>query len=343
MPKLTIIDIAKMAGVSPSSVSLAMNNRPGISESTRRRILEVVDQTNFAPSQSARSQIMKKTQNIAILFNMNSHPLEHLFHESLNKCILKCCTDNEYNLVFVACQFQDDTTPVTFPPILRSHGVDGVISYGYVPVSVISSLHDLELPYLLLDSHQLPADTMSVSVDYYAAARLAMQHLIQCGHRRIAYIGSNYPPQYSQQTFEAYRSTLEELRIQVPLNWIQMQARDIDGDDGAAMQIKSIMEGGECPTAVFCAADIFAIGAIRGIKQMGLRIPEDVSVIAIDDILVSSYIDPPLTTVRIDDATLAKMGFDMLLRSINDHEVCSTREVYNTFSVIERQTVRSLE
>ncbi len=342
MAKLTIIDIAKLAGVSPSTVSLVMNKRPGISEDTRRRVMEVVERMNFAPSQSARSQILKSTQNIAVLFNMNSHPLEHLFQESLNKNILRYCTEHEFNLVFVACSFEDDSSPVTLPNILRSHGVDGVVSYGYVPVSVITSLQELELPYLLLDSHQLPNHCMSLHVDYYAASRLAMRYLMDQGHSSIAYIGSNFPPLYSQQTFEGYRSALDEAGIVVPLGWIQMQSRDSDDEDSAAKQMQAILQSGKLPTAVFCAADIYAIGAIRAVKQAGLRVPEDVSILGIDDILISSYIDPPLTTVHIDTGLLAHRGCDMLFESINLGKVLTAHEDFSDFTLIERKTVRPL-
>lgn len=343
MAKLTIIDIAKIAGVSPSTVSLVMNKRPGISAGTRQRVMDVVERMNFAPSQSARSQILKSTQNIAVLFNMNSHPLEHLFQESLNKNILRYCTEREFNLVFVACSFEDDSSPVTLPNILRSRGVDGVISYGYVPVSVITALQDLELPYLLLDSHQLPNHCMSLHVDYYMASRLAMHHLMANGHTQIAYIGSNFPPLYSQQTFEGYRSVLEESDIVVPLGWIQMQSRDSDDEDSATKQMQAILQSGKLPTAVFCAADIYAIGAMRAIKQAGLRVPEDISIIGIDDILISSYIDPPLTTVRIDTHRLAKQGCDILFESIRIGEVLTAHEDFQEFSIVERDTVISLK
>ncbi|MPM70051.1 Ribose operon repressor [bioreactor metagenome] len=320
-----------------------MNKRPGISEDTRRRVMEVVGRMNFAPSQSARSQILKSTQNIAVLFNMNSHPLEHLFQESLNKNILRYCAEREFNLVFAACLFEDDASPVTLPNILRSHGVDGVVSYGYVPISVITSLQDLELPYLLLDSHQLPNHCMSLHVDYYAASRLAMRYLIDQGHSSIAYIGSNFPPLYSQQTFEGYRSSLEEAGIVVPLGWIQMQSRDSDGEDSAGKQMQAILQSGKLPTAVFCAADIYAIGAIRAVKQAGLRVPEDVSILGIDDILISSYIDPPLSTVRIDTNRLAQHGCDMLFESIRLGKVLTAHEDFSDFTLIERKTVRPLQ
>jgi LacI family transcriptional regulator/LacI family purine nucleotide synthesis repressor len=343
MPKLTIVDIAKLAGVSPSTVSLVMNKRPGISEDTRKRVLDVIERMNFAPSQSARSQILKSSQTIAVLFNMNSHPLEHLFQESLNKCILRYCTEREYNLVFVACSFGDDSAPVALPNILRSRDVDGVVSYGYVPVSVITGLQDLELPYLLLDSHQLPNHCMSLRVDYYGAARMAMKHLTDNGHTQIAYIGSNFPPLYSQQTFEGYRSALEEQSIVVPLSWIQMQSKDSDGEDSAEKQMQAILQSGAMPTAVFCAADIYAVGAIRALKQAGLRVPSDVSVIGIDDILISSYIDPPLTTVRIDTSRLANQGCDMLFASIDAGKPNTVHEEFSDFTLAVRSTVRSLK
>ena len=343
MAKLTIIDIAKIAGVSPSTVSLVMNKRPGISEKTRQHVMEVVERMNFAPSQSARNQILKSTQNVAVLFNMNSHPLEHLFQESLNKNILRYCTEREFNLVFVACSFIEDSSPVTLPNILRSRGVDGVISYGYMPASVITALQELELPYLLLDSHQLPNLCMSLHVDYFMASRLAMQYLLTHGHTRIAYIGSNFPPLYSQQTFEGYRSTLEESGIVVPMGWIQMQSRDSDDENSAAKQMRAILQSTELPTAVFCAADIYAIGAIRAVKQAHLRVPEDISIIGIDDILISSYIDPPLTTVRVDTCSLANQGCDMLFESIRLGEVQTAHKDFKDFSIVKRETVLSLE
>jgi len=342
MPKLTIVDIAKIAGVSPSTVSLVMNKRPGISEETRRRVMDVVERMNFAPSQSARSQILKSTQNIAVLFNMNSHPLENLFQESLNKHILRYCTEREFNLVFVACSFEDDSSPVTLPNILRSHGVDGVVSYGYVPVTVITALQELELPYLLLDSHQLPNHCMSLHVDYFVAAQLAMRHLMAQGHTQIAYIGGSFPPLWSQQTFEGYRSTLGEAGIVVPLGWIQMQSRDSDDDYSAFKQMQEILRSGVMPTAVFCAADIYAIGAIRAVKHAGLRVPEDISIMGIDDILISSYIDPPLTTVCIDTNLLATRGCSMLFDSIAAGEVRSAQENFTDFTLSERASVRSL-
>ena len=341
MAKLTIIDIAKMAGVSPSTVSLVINKRPNVSAQTREKVLEVINKTNFVPSQSARNQIMKKTQNIALIYGINIHPLDHMFHESLNKCILDYCMKNHYNLVFVACEYDNDSFVV--PPVLLSHGADGIISFGYMPESVIGDILKLDIPYVQIDSHQSFPASANVSVDYYKAACLAMDYLIGHGHRKIAYIGSNFPLRYSKQTFDGYRASMGEIDFQVPMKWIQMQSRDIDGDDSAESQMLSILENDERPTAVFCGADIYAIGAIRAIKKKGLRVPDDISVIGIDDLPIDSYIDPPLTSVHVDTKELSDIGCDMLFKKIAHSEAIQDNIVYSDFSISERASVSTIK
>lgn len=341
MEKLTIKEIAKLAGVSPTSVSFAINDRPGISEETRRRILEVVAQANFVPSPSARSQVLKKTQNIALLFNVNSQPQDHLFQSGLNKHILRWCTKHQYNLIFVGID-PDEAPNHPLPSILRSHGVDGVITFGYVTEPLIAKLQLLDTPYLLLDSHQNVPGSLNVSVDYYKAARMAMRYLFQHGHRRIAYIGSGFPPRYSQQTFEGYRKSLDEENISVPMGWVRMNVSDLDDAAAAEEEAHAILACAERPTAIFCAADVLAIGAIRRIKHNGLLVPQDISVIGIDDTFVSSYIDPPLTTVRVDDAMLSELGCKLLFSVMENKSSHPENVVYSDFTVTERQSVKTL-
>jgi DNA-binding LacI/PurR family transcriptional regulator len=341
MKRITIKEIARLAGVSASTVSNAINNKPGINPETCRRVLDIVEKLNFIPSQSSRSLVLKKTSNIAILFNTNSQPLDHLFHSDLNRSILDKCTKSGYNLVFTSFQFSKNETPV-LPQIIRSYGVDGIITYGYMPLSLIADLNSLGIPFLLLDSHESEAEAISISVDYKLAAVMAMNYLVERGHQKIAYIGSNFPPQYSQQTFEGYRSVMEEHKYQIPMSWIQMHLKDIDNEDSAVKQMSEILNSGSIPTAVFCAADVFAIGAIRCIKEYGLNVPADISIISIDDILISRYIDPALTTVRVDRNALAALGWKQLISSIESDCVNNDKLVYTDFTLIERDSVRRI-
>lgn len=340
MARLTIVDIARMADVSPTSVSFALNGKPGVSKETRKRILSIIEQTGFSPSQSARSQVMKRTQNIALLFNADTLPQDHLFQSGLNTHILRWCNNRRFNLVFVGCD-PADSPSAPLPPILRSHDVDGIITLGYVSKIILSKLRLLGIPYLLLDCHQDVPDVLTVSIDYYKAACLAMEHLIKNGHRRIAYIGSSIPRRFSQQTLDGYRKVLDDHHITVPLGWMRMQMSDFD-DAAAEREAHLILSCEERPTAIFCTADVFAISAIRQIKAEGFRVPDDISVIAIDDALVSSYIDPPLTTVRIDAADLTRIGCNLLLDAIERGTGTARSLVYNDLAVLERVSVRNI-
>lgn len=345
--KLTIKEIAKMAGVSPSAVSIALNGRIGISDETRQRILRIVGQTNYVPNQNSRSLVMKKTQAVALLYNANTQPLGNFFQSQLIRYLLEYCSSKRYSMTFTSCEF-GETKIAQLPTFLRSGSVDGMIAYGYIPLSTISSIVELGLPFLMLDSHQTleqsetEAPVFTVRVDYHAAATIAMNHLIEQGHRKIAYVGSNFPIEYSQQTFDAYQEVMQKHNLSVPINWIQMQVKDTDHVDSSVKQIQAILSGQELPTAVFCASDVFAIGVLKGLKAHGLRVPEDISLIGIDDIVMAEYTDPALSTIHIDMSKLCTMGCDLLFRSINGEKIDNEVLMYDAFSIVQRESIKTL-
>jgi len=339
MSRLTIKDVAKLAGVSPSAVSLAINGRPGISDATRKLILDCVEQTGFVPSQNSRSLVMKRTKNIALLWSTDFQPLEHLFFSDLTRRLLSCCTNASYNLVFTSCDF--NSSSLLLPEIIRSRGVDGVVAFGRVPNGIAYAVHQLELPLLILDSHTVVENSFCLCVDYYNAARLAAEHLISLGHKNIAYIGGSLSqPGFSHKTFEGYRSAMQDHGLEAPFSWIQTCASELD-DKSAEEQMKLILNSGRMPTAVFCAADVYAIGAIRGIRNTGLTVPGDISVIGIDDIILDNFIDPPLTTVSITDKHLAETGCKMLFEAIDSGDHTGQVVLYDNFTLVERKSCSS--
>lgn len=340
MARLTIKDIAKLAGVSPSAVSLAINGRPGISDATRKLILECVKETGFVPSQNSRSLVMKRTQSIALLWSTDCQPLEHLFFSDLTRCLLDHCMKANYSLVFVSCDFRH--SPPVLPEIIRSHGVDGVVCFGQVPGSIAYAIKQADMPLLILDSHTIVENSCCICVDYFLAARIAIEHLISLGHTDIAYIGGTLAqPGFSHQTFEGYRTTMQEHGLEAPFSWIQTCASDLD-DESAEEQMRLILSSGRMPTAVFCAADVYAIGAIRAIRKAGLSVPGDISVTGIDDIVFSRYIDPPLTTVSIDDKRLAEMGCNILFEAIETGKPVERIIDYNNLTLVPRASCKKI-
>ncbi len=143
---------------------------------------------------------------------------------------------------------------------------------------------------------------------------MATRYLIVHGHRNIGFIGSSYIPDFYLQTFTGFRNALAEANLQLQPAWMQVDASD---ENSAYKCMERIVSTPSLPTAIFCPADIYAIGAIRCAREKGLRVPEDISFIGIDDILLSRYYEPGLTTVRIDKEEMGCLAMETIVKKIN--------------------------
>lgn len=336
MQKYTIVDIAKMAGVSPSAVSIVLNGRKGVSPETRKRIQDIVDRLKYVPNPSSRRLLFHKTDNIAVLINEDQSPLEHFFHAELNQIIFKECKKRNYNLIYTSASTRNRN--VTLPRVILSHDVDGVIAYGDSDPRFAHTIHDLRIPFVLIDNHVRTPETMSVRNDYAYAARMAVEHLIRLGHRKIAYLGAGEKKEFGLQTFRGYHEILEEHNLPIQAGWIRQEA---DTEELAYQAAARTLQSSERPTAIFCNADIYAIQTIRCLKDRGLHVPEDISVIGIDDILLGQYIDPPLSTIRIDKQKMVANALRMLSDKI-ENAVDSEDLLCRDLQLVERRSTRSI-
>jgi LacI family transcriptional regulator len=330
MEKLTIKDIAKLAGVSPSSVSIVINGKKGVSDKTRAKVLGIIEKMQYTPNPSSRRLVLNKTNNIAVLFNKDTHPLNHLFHSELNSIIVSECESRGYNLVFTSAAINNDI--VQLPNVIRSHDVDGVIFYGDPDPLIENALKQHELPYISVDSHLTSEDKLSVRADYETAAYVAVKYLVELGHTKIAFIGNHALQYHYAQTFSGFTKVLDEQDIKIPVNWIQFRAYN---EEAATMCMDEILHGSLKPTAVFCSADIYAIGAMKSIKKHNLKIPQDISIIGIDDILLCQYVSPTLTTIKIDKHKMGKVAVDLIIDRIENHNTESRVLVASTLVVRE--------
>lgn len=316
MGKTTIHDVARLANVSPSAVSIVLNNRPGVSDATRKSILEIIEQLGYAPNPNSRRLLFNKTYNIAILFPGNASPLDHSFYAEINTAVLHECEAQGYNLIFASFAFKNGT--VQFPNLIKACDVDGVIFYGDVDPAVLQALSKYELPHIIIDNHVNLPHVLSVSANYRHAAQMAVKHLAELGHRKIAYIGNYANTDFGMQTLSGYRKALEDSGLSSPSQWVQCEAFS---EDSAYACMEKILKDPVRPTAIACGADIYAIGAIRCIKDHGLKVPDDLSVTGIDDILLSRYTDPTITTVKIDKGEIGKTAVQLLLQAIGGESV----------------------
>lgn len=310
MARITNKDIARMAGVSPAAVSLAINGRKGISEATRQRILKIAEAYHYTPNPSSRRLIYRRTNNIAILFRRDTHPIDGLFYVELNQSILDACQDFSYNLVFTQAQVSAEA--VRLPDVIRSRDVDGVIIYGDTDERLIAEIEQYDIPLVTLDNSRRYGDHLAVQMDYSQAAYTATAHLISLGHRDIAYIGNDAMHYFNSQTFNGFRRATVEGGLTLSMDRVQM---DVADERTLHRAIDALISSSR-PTAVFCATDLYAIRTMRRLAALGISVPGDISVAAVDDILVSQFTTPALTTVRVDRAQMGRLGLELLQKRI---------------------------
>jgi DNA-binding LacI/PurR family transcriptional regulator len=311
MEKITTQEIARLAGVSPSAVSIALNGKPGISEKTRARILGVVKQTGYL--HHAPGRLNSASANIAILFR-NEYPLQdRLFYTELNTSVMEACESLSYNLLFASTFYKG--SQLTFSDVLRSDMLDGILTYGDVDRIVFSELKTLNIPIIVLDSSRRSGEPcLSVQVDYEHAAYTATKHLIDLGHRDIAFIGNNKQHDFNLLVFEGFRRATSEADIALSTNRIQL---NVYNEEALGPCIDEALGGTHLPTARFCATDSYAMRALRRLYHRGLRVPDDRSVIGIDDVLSSKYLIPSLTTMSVDRQEMGRLGIELLQKAIN--------------------------
>lgn len=299
--------------------------------------MEIVERLQYTPNPNSRRLLSKRTNNIAVLFKSDALPLDHFYYSELTCEILKECERQGYNLIFASIRINGDQ--IVLPQVVCTYDVDGIIIYGDMETAVLGELRQYDIPFVLVDCHEVVPGVTCVHVDYAAAALAAVEYLIQCGHHDIAYLGGGNSPGFGAQTFSGFCRALELHQITIPLKWIQNSMRESD-ENLHVRCLEHIFSSKPYPTALFCAADLYAINAIRFLKGKGLRVPEDVSVIGIDDILLARYVEPKLTTVRVDNVAMGRAALSSLLRRIGKQHVNNT--VINPGDLIERDSVRAL-
>lgn len=330
MKKITIKEIAKMAGVSVTAVSFVLNEKPGVSEETRKIVKDIIEKTGFRPSINSKRLLLNKSFNISLIVNQNSSPFEDLFYFEIMNGILNQSTKYGYNIVINKPKKGD------LPDNVYSGDADGMIFMQDIPVSMKKKATASGVPFVVVDAHGGDMSQISVSADYTQAAYMATSYLIENGHRKIAMLSSKVVPDFYKQTLQGYTNALLENSIAVLPEFIENTA---ENEETAYNVAKEILSKDERPSAILCTIDSFAVGAMRCAKDMGLSVPEDISFMGIDDILLARYIEPKLTTIKIDKTEMGAIAMDLLRRMISGKPVKS----YSIpMQLVERDSVKKM-
>lgn len=322
-------DVARLAGVSTATVSRILRGHNIGSETTRLRVLDAVRKLNYEPNLLARN--LRKNQTsfiIAVLPDINNP-----FFARIVRGMEDVAHASGYN-VLLANTDNDPVRELTYIKMLQRRGADGIIFL----TARVDSTHIVQLsattPVVLACEYLDGVPTPSVSIDNLSAAVTATQHLIGLGHRRIAMI--NGPPDIilSRDRFRGYQLALQQAGIGVDPELAR------DGTfyhDSGVHAMNSLLDLAQPPTAVFCANDEMAIGAINAVRSRGLRVPEDLAVVGFDDIAFASMYHPSLTTVAQPTYEIGETAMRLMLGVIR-REQLPARNVVLPHRLVVRET-----
>lgn len=284
----TIRDVAKRVGVSPSTVSRALNKKGRIGKATRRKILRAAQEMDYHPNVNARGLATNRTGNVGIIIDKRHRPLLSSFYDRIILKVEEETGNQGYHLVFATTD--GGSSP---PRCVQERHVDGLILMGCdISAELILCLQKGS-PIVLVDNRLDGAN--SIETENIGGGYKAVEHLIELGHREIGFISEPLSNLNFRERFEGYSLALKEHGLEYDDNLV---AEGITRPDHGYIAMTILLEKGR-PSAVFAANDSTAVGALRAIAEKGLRVPDDIAMVGFDDGEIASHTDPPLTTARI--------------------------------------------
>jgi LacI family purine nucleotide synthesis repressor len=336
MEKLNIKKISEMAGVSTTAVSFVLNNKKGVSEKTRKKILDIIERENYTPNVNSRRLILKRSFNIFLVLDNDISTLENLFYSAVINGIVGKANKLGYNVVLSLKTASFEKSPLM--QAIKQNNADGVIFLQDIDNETIYELRKIKIPYVVIDSQKANPEYVCVKSNYELSSYVATKYLIDCGHKRIAFIGMSKIPDFYISTFNGYKRAISEQSLSFYPDWIQSDAYD---ETSAYNCMKNILNSNEVPTAVFCAGDIYAIGGMNCAYDMGYKVPYDISFSSVDNITASEYCRPKLTTIDIDKVEMGEKAIELLDAQINNN-LPEKVYVIKSDKIIVRDSVRKL-
>ncbi|WP_314067491.1 LacI family DNA-binding transcriptional regulator [uncultured Vagococcus sp.] len=309
--KTTIKDIARLSGVSITTVSQVLNGKgKRFSEDTRQKVLKVVAETEYRPDYFAKNMVNPQSKTIGVIVP----DITDLFFSKVIEGIETYLNEKGY-VILLCDSHHSDEKEAHYVSELMDRAVEGIILA--TPNSIaLDKLLDVKqyqsFPYVLLDRGINKRDGGNILVDEYAGAYEAVTYLIELGHRRIGMLANDSRFYKMDERTEAYRQCLADHQIAVEEPWIVSNAVTIEGGYLATKELLAKTN----VSALFCGNDQMAIGAYRGIFEAGLKIPEDISVIGYDGLDITNYLTPSLTTVYQPAAGIGQAAAEILVDGI---------------------------
>ncbi|MFH4593050.1 substrate-binding domain-containing protein [Vibrio alginolyticus] len=333
----TMKDIAKLAGVSTSTVSHVINKTRFVSEEISERVNNAAKELNYyAPSALARSLKVNRTKTIGMLVTTSTNP----FFGEVVKGVERSCYQKGYSLILCNTEGDNERMRQSINTLLQKR-VDGLIlmcsSLEGERIDVFERYPDI--PVVVMDWGPMLFTSDKIQDNSLRGGYLAAKYLIDCGHIEIGCITGPLIKHQAQMRYEGYKRAMNEAGLEFNANWI------IESDfecEGGYQAFKKMAQRGALPSSIFVSNDMMAMGVINAANELGIKVPDDLSIIGYDDIHIAKFMSPSLTTIHQPKYRLGQAAVETLVRKL-DKKSTEAQVVQLEPTLVERKSVKRLK
>jgi LacI family transcriptional regulator len=330
---ITIKDIAKKLGITPTAVSKALNDREDISKELKRKVRETAEKMGYSSNMIARRLVTEKSNTIGVfLFSRSKYNTEENFGSQFLNGIIEEANKNDYDIVLFSAE-SDLLNKKSYISLCKERKVEGAVFTGLrINDPHIEEIKNSLFPISIIDTNLNGKNISFISSDNKSGINEAMGYLWELGHRRIAIITGHKNAQISGRRFNVYQQYLVKKNI---YDKDLVFEGDFTKNSGYKCALE-IMRLKNIPTAVFIISDLMALGAIKAFKEEGLSLPNDMSIIGFDNISIAEYIEPALTTIEQNGVYMGRVAIKTILDKLKGGKL--KKEVFIDTKLIIRNS-----
>ncbi len=336
MKKPTIKDVARLAQVSVSTVSLVINEKTSVSEKTKTKIQIAIKELNYYPRRIARGLASHTTGNIGFILTDDHFSLVEPFYTKIFLGTEFEARKHNYYILLTTVPTKFDQKK-SIPRFLLEKNVDAVIMAGRVPERLIEIIIEMELPVILVDYYNRRFKTAAVLIDNIEGAYQAVNHLIHSKHKKIGFIGGDLKHPSIADRYDGYKKALMDNNISLNKNFVVTHELNTSIPTGYNA-MHEILKKGDWPTAIFAANDAMAIGCMKRLKEEKIRIPEQVAIIGFDDIDADIQIEPHLSSIRVKKEEMGAIAAKQVVTMIKNKKHISEKILAPTDLIVRAST-----
>lgn len=336
---ITIKDVAKLAGVSPSTVSRTCTNHPSISKQTKAKVRKAMQELGYEPNFQASNLATRNSRTIGIILpDSESEVYQNSFYLEAIRGIGQFCNQKQYMNTLITGSSEKEVLQV-IKTMLNSGRVDGFIAlYSKRDDEVLDYLYDNGITYVLVGKATFnPNQVIYIDNDNIQAAKEATDYLIQLGHEKIAFLGTDNSSMFIQDRKNGYMMSLMDHNIPVHPEYFLEQDFLKDETGSSLDRLRDLLLSDSAPTAILVSDDILAVALEKVLIELGIRVPEQLSIISFNNSLFAQLTNPPLTSVDINSYQLGIEAASQIINHIENPNLLATKIIV-PHRIIERNS-----